>query len=72
MCRGNGEKHLSGGNPMGVNNDIRRAPAIRDRGIEADLEARLSAGNRVWVVGDIHGHLRTLRALIHRLSLIHI
>ena len=38
MCRGNGEKHLSGGYPMGVNNDIRRAPAIRDRGTEADLE----------------------------------
>ena len=69
MCRGNGEKHLSGGYPMGVNNDIRRAPAIRDRGTEADLEARLSAGNRVWVVGDIHGHLRTLMALIHRLRL---
>ena len=33
------------------------------------MKTRLSAGNRVWVVGDIHGHLRTLRALIHRLRL---
>ena len=33
------------------------------------LQARLSAGFRVWIVGDIHGHLATFRALIHRLDL---
>ena len=54
---------------MGLKHDIRRAPAVRDRGTEADLQARIVAGNQVWVVGDIHGHLRTLRALIHRLNL---
>ena len=54
---------------MGCKHDIRRAPAIRDRGTEADLQARIFAGNRVWVVGDIHGHLATLRALMHRLNL---
>ena len=54
---------------MGCKHDIRRAPAVRDRGTEADLQARIIAGNRVWVVGDIHGHLATLRALMHRLNL---
>ena len=54
---------------MGLKHDIRRAPAVRDRGTEADLQARIVAGNQVWVVGDIHGHLGTLRALIHRLNL---
>lgn len=54
---------------MGSKHDIRRAPAVRDRGVEADLQARLFAGNQVWVVGDIHGHLATLRALMHRLKL---
>ena len=54
---------------MGLKHDIRRSPAVRDRDTEADLQARIVAGNRVWVVGDIHGHLGTLRALIHRLRL---
>ena len=54
---------------MGLKHDIRRAPAVRDRGTEADLQARIVAGNQVWVVGDIHGHLGTLRALMHRLKL---
>ena len=54
---------------MGLKHDIRRAPAVRDRGTEADLQARIFAGNRIWVVGDIHGHLGTLRALMHRLKL---
>ena len=54
---------------MGWKHDIRRAPAVRDRGTEADLQARIFAGNRIWVVGDVHGHLGTLRALIHRLNL---
>ena len=54
---------------MGCKHDIRRAPAVRDRGTEADLQARIVAGNQVWVVGDIHGHLSTLRALVHRLNL---
>ena len=54
---------------MGWKHDIRRAPAVRDRGTESDLQARIFAGNRVWVVGDVHGHLGTLRALIHRLKL---
>lgn len=54
---------------MGVKHDIRRVPAARDRDTEADLQARLSAGSRVWIIGDIHGHLATFRALIHRLDL---
>ena len=54
---------------MGWKHDIRRAPAVRDRGTEADLQARIFAGNRVWVVGEVHGHLGTLRALMHRLNI---
>ena len=54
---------------MGWKHDIRRAPAVRDRGTEADLQARILDGDRIWVVGDVHGHLGTLRALIHRLKL---
>ena len=33
------------------------------------MQARLEDGHRVFVVGDVHGHLATLRALLHRLKL---
>ena len=49
--------------------DIPLGPGIRDLSLEADLQARIDDGHRVFVVGDIHGHLATLRALIHRLNL---
>ncbi len=54
---------------MGCTNDIRRAPAVRCRDTEADLQACLDAGARVWVVGDVHGHLMTFKALLHRMEL---
>ena len=41
----------------------------RDHALEADLQGRLDAGHRVFAVGDVHGHLATLRALVHRLKL---
>ena len=41
----------------------------RDHALEADLQGRLDAGHRVFAVGDVHGHLGTLRALVHRLRL---
>jgi len=41
----------------------------RDHALEADLQGRLNAGHRVFAVGDVHGHLATLRALVHRLRL---
>ncbi len=44
-------------------------PTNRDRALEADLQARLDHGHRVYAVGDVHGHLATLRALLHRLNL---
>ena len=44
-------------------------PSFRDAHIEADLQARLDQGHNVWAVGDIHGHLGTFRALVHRLKL---
>ena len=34
-----------------------------------DLQARIEDGHKVWAVGDIHGHLATFRALVHRLNL---
>ena len=44
-------------------------PSLRDPSLEADLQARLDDGHRLYVVGDVHGHLATFRALLHRLSL---
>ena len=52
-----------------LRHDIRRVPAARDWNTESDLQARLSTGAKIWIVGDIHGHLATFRALIHRLKL---
>ena len=44
-------------------------PGIRDLSLEADLQSRIDYGHKVYVVGDVHGHLATFRALIHRLNL---
>jgi len=44
-------------------------PSFRDAHIEADLQGRLDEGRKVWAIGDVHGHLGTFRALIHRLRL---
>ena len=49
--------------------DIPLGPGIRDLSLEADLQARIDDGHRVFVIGDIHGHLATFRALLHRLNL---
>ena len=49
--------------------DLPLGPSFRDAHIEADLQARLDQGHNVWAVGDIHGHLGTFRALVHRLKL---
>jgi serine/threonine protein phosphatase 1 len=49
--------------------DIPLGPSYRDPSLEADLQARLDAGHRVVAIGDVHGHLATFRALIHRLGL---
>ena len=46
-------------------------PSLRDPSLEADLQARLDDGHRLYVVGDVHGHLATFRALLHRLNLGH-
>ncbi|RJU88864.1 MAG: serine/threonine protein phosphatase [Candidatus Poseidoniales archaeon] len=44
-------------------------PSTRDASLEADLQDRLDRGHRVFAVGDVHGHLATFRALLHRLQL---
>ena len=44
-------------------------PSVRDPSLEADLQARIEDGHRIFVVGDVHGHLATFRALLHRLKL---
>ncbi|MGB1488197.1 MAG: metallophosphoesterase family protein [Candidatus Poseidoniaceae archaeon] len=49
--------------------DLPLGPSFRDAHIEADLQGRLDEGRRIWAIGDIHGHLGTFRALIHRLKL---
>ena len=42
---------------------------MRDNGLEMDLQSRLDDGRSVWAVGDVHGHFRTLEALVGRLDL---
>jgi len=42
---------------------------MRDPALEADLQSRLDDGHRIFVVGDLHGHFATFRALLHRLKL---
>ena len=42
---------------------------MRDNGLEMDLQSRLDDGRSVWVIGDVHGHFRTLEALVGRLNL---
>ena len=54
---------------MGCKLDLPLGPSFRDAHIEADLQGRLDEGRNVWAIGDIHGHLGTFRALIHRLKL---
>ena len=49
--------------------NIPLGPGIRDLSLEADLQSRIDDGRKVIVVGDIHGHLATFRALLHRLHL---
>ena len=54
---------------MSCSLDLPLGPSMRDGGLEADLQARIEDGHKVWAVGDIHGHLATFRALVHRLNL---
>ena len=54
---------------MGCKLDLPLGPSFRDAHIEADLQGRLDEGRNVWAIGDIHGHLGTFRALMHRLNL---
>jgi len=49
--------------------DIPLGPSMRDPSLEADLQARIEDGHKIYVMGDIHGHLATFRALLHRLDL---
>ena len=42
---------------------------MRDNRLEMDLQSRLDDGRSVWAVGDVHGHFRTLEALVGRLDL---
>ena len=42
---------------------------LRDNGLEMDLQSRLDDGRSVWAVGDVHGHFRTLEALVGQLDL---
>ena len=49
--------------------NIPLGPGIRDLSLEANLQSRIDDGHRVYVIGDVHGHLATFRALLHRLNL---
>ena len=41
---------------------------MRDVQLENQLQETLDAGANLWVIGDVHGHYHTLRALIDRLN----
>lgn len=43
--------------------------AKRVNKVEAELQALLDNGANVWVVGDVHGHAKTLAALIDKLDI---
>ena len=49
--------------------DIPLRSSTRDPSLEADLQSRIEDGHKIYVMGDIHGHLATFRALLHRLDL---
>ena len=63
------EGHTSSVNSLSCKLNLPLGPSLRDPALEADLQARLDDGHRVFVVGDVHGHLATFRALLHRLRL---
>lgn len=42
---------------------------MRDKEIEERLQNSLDNGNNVWVIGDVHGHFATFKALIESLRL---
>ena len=42
---------------------------MRDRHLEEVLQDTLDSGNKVWIVGDIHGYKETLNSLIGNLNL---
>ncbi len=39
-------------------------PEHRDKELEDHIHEAIDKGNKVWVVGDIHGYRRTLEALV--------
>ena len=63
------EGHTPSVNSLSCKLNLPLGPSLRDPALEADLQARLDDGHRVFVVGDVHGHLATFRALLHRLNL---
>ena len=42
---------------------------MRDYELEAKLQNKLVNGSNIWVVGDVHGHFKTLQALVEKLQL---
>ena len=44
-------------------------PEHRDKELEDRIHEAIESGNKVWVIGDIHGYRKTLEALVLRLDL---
>ena len=42
---------------------------MRNRQLEKKLQNILDSGNKVWIIGDIHGYKETLNSLIDNLNL---
>mgnify|MGYP006094088527 CR=1 FL=1 len=64
MFGGYGRKYLldneNGGDGLGKH---------RDRGLERTLQETINSGKSVWVIGDVHGHILTLKSLIKKLEM---
>jgi len=42
---------------------------LRDFQLEKTLQTAMDSGANIWVIGDVHGHFKTLESLIEQLSL---
>ena len=49
--------------------NIANFPLHRDQELEELLQDSLDSGNRIWIIGDIHGYKSTLDLLISKLEL---
>ena len=47
----------------------KKYPEHRDRELEDRIQGAIDSGNKVWVIGDVHGYRRSLERLVSQLDL---